>query len=373
MSERSSKLADVAATAKVRSDDGATGRAGSQSRTARNAFRYAALVAGIALLAVIFGSVGWRAIEDNLARVGAWFPVLLILYVIPQLAFALGWWVLFEPRLPASELPALFGVYLAGDSANYLAPGNVAGEPLKVHLLRDRAGGGPTLASVTIHKHADMLAQWLFVAAGVGVALWRFPLPAVARAAALVGVAGLGALLLLVSWALRRGTYSPIVRRLSKWKPLATRLERLRAPAEAVDGRIRTFYAEHRGRFAAATAWCLLGWCGGFLETYLVLRLLVPGAGWATALAVEALAMALNNMLLFIPARLGSAEGVRVAVFVVLGLTAAQGAAYGLVRRGRELLWTIPGLAVLIKRHALDEPPFSQPELAADAEEERAS
>ena len=29
----------------------------------------------------------------------------------------------------------LFAVYLAGDSFNYLAPGGVAGEPLKVHLL----------------------------------------------------------------------------------------------------------------------------------------------------------------------------------------------------------------------------------------------
>ena len=34
-------------------------------------------------------------------------------------------------------------------------------------------------------------------------------------------------------------------------------------------------------------------------------------------------------------------------IFVLLGLPAAQGAAYGVLRRGRELLWTLPGLAVL--------------------------
>jgi hypothetical protein len=88
------------------------------------------------------------------------------------------------------------------------------------------------------------------------------------------------------------------------------------------------------------------------VESWIVLRLIAPGSGWAAAFAVEALAMTLNNVLLFIPARIGSAEGVRVAVFLLIGLTAAQGAAYGLVRRGRELVWVLPGLLVIARRHA---------------------
>ena len=35
---------------------------------------------------------------------------------------------------------------------------------------------------------------------------------------------------------------------------------------------------------------------------------------------------------------------------VLLGLTAAQGVAYGLVRRARELVWLLPGLAVILAR-----------------------
>ena len=41
------------------------------------------------------------------------------------------------------------------------------------------------------------------------------------------------------------------------------------------------------------------------------------------------------------------AEGVRVGIFVLLGLPAAQGAAYSVLRRGRELLWVLPGLGFL--------------------------
>jgi hypothetical protein len=68
--------------------------------------------------------------------------------------------------------------------------------------------------------------------------------------------------------------------------------------------------------------------------------------------AVEALAMILNNVFLFIPGRAGSAEGVRAGVCLLLGLPAAQGVAYGIARRGRELIWIVPGLVVLLTRQA---------------------
>ena len=80
---------------------------------------------------------------------------------------------MIDPLPPLSRLPALFGVYLAGDSVNYLAPGSVAGEPVKARLLRGAAGTAAGSASVTIHKHADLAAQWLFVSPESAAALWR--------------------------------------------------------------------------------------------------------------------------------------------------------------------------------------------------------
>jgi uncharacterized protein (TIRG00374 family) len=323
----------------------------------RRSVRIALLLLGLAVLALVFRSVGWPAIAANLARIGGWFPALAALYGAAQLAFALGWWILFDPERPRPTLARLFTIYLAGDSFNYLAPGGVAGEPLKARMLRGSTSTGEAVASLTIHKHSDLLAQWIFVSLGVAVALWRFPMPLAARLLALAGAAGLGVLLLLLTWGLRRGTYSPVLRGLARWKFLAARLERFHEPAADLDGRIRDFYRLHRGRFAAATGWCFLGWCGGLLETYLVLRLLLPGSGWTAAFAVEALAMALNNMLLFIPGRVGSAEGIRVGVFLVLGFPAGPGAAYSLVRRGRELAWVLPGLLAFFQWQARDLPP----------------
>jgi uncharacterized membrane protein YbhN (UPF0104 family) len=121
-----------------------------------------------------------------------------------------------------------------------------------------------------------------------------------------------------------------------------------------MDERIGEIYERRKEHFLESVGWCLLGWCGGLLETYVVLRLLSPGSGWFEAVAIETLAMLLNTFLFFIPGRIGTAEGVRTALWVLVGFSAAQGIAYGLVRRARELFWLVPGIVVLLKRHVLD-------------------
>ncbi|HEY7113408.1 MAG TPA: lysylphosphatidylglycerol synthase transmembrane domain-containing protein [Thermoanaerobaculia bacterium] len=325
----------------------------------RSALRLALAAAGVALLVWLFRTVGWSAIEENLRNIGALFFVVVALYGLAQVAFFLGWWVVMDPRPAASRLPGLFGVYLAGDAANYVSPGGVAGEPLKVRFLSDSLGAGPALASVTLHKQVDLIAQVAFVLAGVGVALARFPMSSAARAGALAGVGLLGAMLGGLSWALRRGTYGGAVAWLSRFR-IFSRLLRHREQARAVDTSIRRFHDERRGAFAAGIALCFLGWCGGAVETGIVLHRLAPGGGWARALGIEALTNVAVTMLLFLPGRIGGAEGARAGICVLLGLSPAQGVAYGLVRRAREIAWALPGLLVIFARtlrpHRADAP-----------------
>ncbi|HEV8269183.1 MAG TPA: lysylphosphatidylglycerol synthase transmembrane domain-containing protein, partial [Thermoanaerobaculia bacterium] len=232
----------------------------------------------------------------------------------------------------------------------YVAPVGVAGEPVKAHLLADAIGVRPAFASLVLHKHAELFAQTLFLLAGVAIALAVFPLSFAIRALAVAGVILLAALLALMTWGLLRGAFAPIVRRAERLPLVGKRLSRFEKAAEELDDTIREFYAKGDGRFFVSAFWCFFGWCGGLLETFLVLKILAPERGLATAYAVEALSMAIGNMLLVVPARLGFAEGVRVGLFALLGLTSAQGLAYGLVRRAREILWTLPGAIVLLWR-----------------------
>ncbi|HTY42075.1 MAG TPA: lysylphosphatidylglycerol synthase domain-containing protein [Thermoanaerobaculia bacterium] len=305
------------------------------------------LLAGIGLAFLLIWKTGWTAVEANLASIGWWFVGLTALYLLAEIAFTLGWRAVMEPRPPLSSLPDLLRIYLAGNTLNYLAPGSVAGEPVRANMLRDRLETSRAIASVTIFKHAHLLSQALYVALGLGVAVVYFELSAAVRWTALGGVFVLCALLVLMTWGLRKGSFAPILSGLSRLSLLRERLARYRENAEELDRVIRRFYVDRRRHFFEAAAWCFVGWCGGLLETYIVLRLLAPGRGWETAFAAESLAMLLNNMFLFVPARAGTAEGIRTGVFVLLGLPASTGLAYGLIRRGRELLWVAGGLAFL--------------------------
>jgi glycosyltransferase 2 family protein len=320
---------------------------GGREPRARHVSRALLLLAGVALGVFLVWKTGWAAVEANLASIGWWFFGLTALYLLAEIAFVLGWRAVMDPRPPLTSLPGLLRIYLAGNSLNYLAPGSVAGEPLRANMLRERLGTSSAIASVAIFKHAHMLSQALFVASGLAIAVVYFDLPAAVRWAALASVVVLVGLLVLMTWALQKGTFAPILSFLSRFKPLARRLERYQEGALQLDDRIKRFYVDRRPHFFSAAGWCLLGWCGGLLETYIVLRLLAPGRGWETACAIESLAMLLNNMFLFVPGRAGTAEGVRTGVFVLLGLPASTGVAYGLVRRARELMWVLPGLAFI--------------------------
>ena len=308
------------------------------------------LVAGLAVLVAILWIVGWPAILANLGAIGPWFLALVALNLVVQMAFVAGLRLVLEPPLPWSGFLHLYGIYVSGDAANYLAP--TSGEAVKTHLLREwRNRGSAALAAVTLHKQADLVGQTALAILGVTLALLRFDLPGAIAWLAVAGTLALVVLLVLMTWALSRGAFSPILERLAGWKPLATRLERYRSGVRAADDLIGVFYAAHRGRFLAACACSFAGWSGGLVETYIVIRLLAPSAGWETAVAVECLAIVLNNMFLFLPGKLGGAEGVRTGVFVLVGLPAASGAAYSLVRRTRELLWVLPGWVILMRKH----------------------
>jgi uncharacterized protein (TIRG00374 family) len=315
------------------------------------AMRIALFVAGLGALGAILATVGWTSVAANLALIGGWFVGLVALYASAQIAFALGWWVLTGPAPRPVSFGELFAAYLGGDSINYFT--SVGGEPVKAQLLKDRMGFSRALATVTVHRHADVLAQWLFLTAGVGFALAWFPLPTVARVAALASLITLGAMVVGMTWGLRRGAFRGGLAWLGRFRPFAKHASRLSESAARLDATIGEFYREKSGHFGWAVAWCFVGWCGGLVETYLVLRLLSPSHGWAAAIAIESLAMVLNNILLFIPGRVGSAEGVRIGVYALVGMSAAQGTAYALVRRGRELLWLVPGFVVLLRRHVL--------------------
>jgi uncharacterized protein (TIRG00374 family) len=325
--------------------------AADKRRSGRRALRIFLFAIGVGVLAAILAVVGWRPVAANLEMIGWWFPVLVLLYAFVELAFAYGWKVIIGRRRDGPVTFAeTFAAYLASSSVNYFTA--VGGEPIRASLLAGKIGYSRALATATVHRHAEMTSQFIYLLLGAGLTLAHFHLPALLRWAALGSLVLFGAVILWMTIALRRGAFGALLDRVARG-PLKS-LTRFRTAAGKLDERIGEIYQRRQEHFLESVAWCFPGWCGGILETYIIMRLLSPKAGFFEAVAVETLAMLVNTALFFIPARIGTAEGVRAALWVMVGFTAAQGIAYGLVRRAREIVWLIPGVVVLLKRHVLD-------------------
>lgn len=307
------------------------------------------ILAGLAGIVWLCGRIGWPAIRTNIAVIGQWFFLLVVLYLFAQMAFMTGWWVLIGSRARQIGYWRMFCVYLVGDSVNYFVPpANLAGEPVKAHLLSKSVGFGRSVTSIMVHKHAEIVAQVLFLSLSLSVAVTQFALPTGLRIAALILAGGMGVAVVAAFWALKRGAFGALIRGLLK---IGIKPEQIKPEWHAtasLDRWLALFYKTRMPVFYWATCLCLVGWCGGLLETYIVLQWLSAKPSIEMAVAVESLAMVLNTIIFFIPGRVGSAETVRVAVFSVLGLPAAQGAVYSIIRRGREVTWAIPGLLILL-------------------------
>lgn len=281
--------------------------------------------------------------------IGTWFFALVALFLLAQMAFMAGWWVLIGARTRRIGFWRMFGVYLVGDSINYFVPpANLTGEPVKAHLLSGSVGFSRSVTSIIVHKHAEIVAQVVFLSLCLSTAVAQFALPTELWIAAL-GLAGvMGVAVVVAFWALKRRAFGSLLRGLMRIGIKPEHIDPQRHATASLDRWLALFYKTRMPVFYWATLWCLLGWCGGLLETYLVLQWLSPNPSLGTAVAVESLAMALNSIIFFIPGRVGSAETIRVAVFSLLGLPAAQGAVYSMIRRGREVTWAIPGLLILL-------------------------
>jgi hypothetical protein len=127
------------------------------------------------------------------------------------------------------------------------------------------------------------------------------------------------------------------------------RLTRLLPPSWTEPGRDLDAALARLGpwRTAASLACFVLGWAVGAAEIYLILRWVGDAVDWPTALALETGSVLLDGMLFFVPAKVGTQEGGKVALFAVLGLSPARGLTVGVVRRIRELTYAGLGLVAL--------------------------
>ncbi|GIX46170.1 MAG: hypothetical protein KatS3mg131_0381 [Candidatus Tectimicrobiota bacterium] len=301
---------------------------------------------GLGLLGVLLVRHGRQDLSDGLRALGWWLWPWLLLEAVPSFLHAVGWAACFAGLRPPLRLWQLYLVRQAGMAINQLTPtATLGGELARALLLRTALPAAQAVAPVVIGKASVTLAQTLYLAVGVGYLAQQLLLPLellLPAGLALAGIAlGLAGFLL----SQRGRLFSRLLRRLGQRRDGAWG-ERLTPSLEAVDAQLLRYYRRHPWRLWRSCAWHLLAFASEGLKTYVLLRLLLGAAAPALpqAFAIAVAVAALDQVFFFVPARLGTLEGVRLAVLSALGIAQAYGLAFGLVARVEQLVWSALGL-----------------------------
>lgn len=311
---------------------------------ARRWFTVLVLALGASTFAYLLWTFGPAEIWTRLRDFGWGFALVIPFQLLDHAINAYGWRLAFAPEAAAkTSLADLVRVRIAGDGVNYLTPsGNIAGEFVRPGMLRADLPAEVKSASVVVAKATQAAGQALFVIMGLGwLLLGRFEVTggqATAAATAMLVILG-GVCFLL--WA--------FLQEPPAW--LRSRFPSFVEASGPVRLRLRRDLAAHPWRLAGSTVFFMLGYAWGAAEIWLICALMSEPLSASLALSVEFLSNLVDALAFMVPAKIGTQEAGKAAIFKTLGLAAEAGFSVGIIRHLRELLWAGAGLA-LYARHA---------------------
>lgn len=300
------------------------------------------LILGAVVVGVLVYRIGTQPVLETLAKLAWWqFIVVCLPYALIMAVDTLGWRFAFaRDRTPF--LP-LYGARLAGEALNVVtALGSVGGEAVKTWLVRRHVSYEESIPATVIAKTTITMAQALFLLIGIAVAwsvldvgsvvlhgmLWLLVVEVVAVggfvAAQVFGLVARGGRLLRTFGVIKDTAY-----------------------ANTLDTALRGYYLTQWRRLALSVGFHLLGWLLGAAEAFIMLWALGVNPPLLTATVIEALGSGVRFATFLVPASLGALEGANAAAFEALGLGAGVGLAFSFVRRARQIVWVVLGLAVM--------------------------
>jgi uncharacterized protein (TIRG00374 family) len=317
----------------------------------QKAFRLVVFLLGIGAAVYLVAEHG-QTVRESLSRVGWGFSLYLAASFVVYALDTWGWRLVFGQGLPSVGFARLFSIRMAGEAVNKVTPlASMGGEPLKAYLLnRCGADTAEALTSVAVAKNIMTLAQIAFIFVGVLVAITMVP----AKSGALLGFAVFPGIILTA---------------MAVTGVLDHRLRRARKPssgnaASSPDtqppvtkaaasnnvmllwSQFADFFWAHPGAVLLSFSAFFLGWAAGALELLSAAYLLGFRLTITEAVAYEALLASVTMATFFIPAQAGSQEGGFAFLAPLLGLP-PYGVALAVLRRCRDLVWVLYGLAYL--------------------------
>lgn len=283
-------------------------------------------------------------------RLVGWGLVLTIaLEAVSRACNTFGWRCVIPNRPANLGFGEMFMARIAGEATDYVTPSAQLGGQFVIALMvRRKLPMAQGLASVAVAALAEGVGQIVFVAAAIIISIpfeatlhHRLFWPIICGMAIAIGLA--------------TGFFFVQMRDPFSWMwKAAVRLNvphlanpEVKAAAAEADQILKDFYRNHRGAFARSSLFYVIAWSMGPVEIYLLMLMLHVHASWMAALMTEALGLLIERATFLIPAKLVSQEGGKALILSLLGYSPRIGFAIGFLRRIKELVWVLFGLAVL--------------------------
>jgi uncharacterized protein (TIRG00374 family) len=318
-------------------------------------FMLAMLVLGAVLTGVIVYQTDLGEVWARLRTLGPWgFGVVLLVYLVCTVAQAVSWLLTIHaaPTTPR-WLYRVWRVFLVGFALESTTPlAGLGGEPTKAVLLKRHYGLRirDASASLVLTRTTDLIGQVLFISIGTALMFRSEALPAPYRYAAGAGLALFAVAILLFFLAQKNSALSRVEAWLrGSWlggRSLSERTLRALAALEDVDRRLVSYYAAERGRFALSVGAAFAEWMLGAFAVDLALDFLGSPVPFGDAVVIESFLVLVRSALFFVPADLGTQEGALVLVCGAVTGSPAAGLALAAIRRARDLLFILGGLAI---------------------------
>lgn len=303
-----------------------------------------ALATGAILLILTIRYTDWGVIRDGGAR--------LVPAVLAAVAVSGAWhalrtltWSLCFPNTQVIGFRRLFRVRLAAEAVSYVTVRGVAGEPLKVLLLRGEADAAGATAAVALERLTYILFTTILIGLTAAFTLATVPLsPPAERVFVILAATGACAALAVGALARRRAT-RPEKATLRTAPSHRTIVAKTAAFVVDVRRRLDARASGNRRRLVALAALSAASFACMSLEVWMVFRVAGIPIALADAVAIETLTRVASFVTAFIPAGIGSLEASTLAAAAALGTPG--GALLAVSRRLRGLIWAAVGFLVL--------------------------
>jgi phosphatidylglycerophosphate synthase len=298
---------------------------------------WGALVLGLLLLAATVWVMDLSAVRAEIRSLGLALPLVLLASGAWHLARTVAWAACFRhPRRVGFW--RLARVRLAAEAFSYLTIRGIAGEPLKVVLLREDVDPREATAAVALERLAYMVLTTVTVGIGALIAIATLPLSSIWFRIFRGFAIGAGVLVLIACGVLTgRGTY--VERLLGRSKGPVARF------IVAVERQLLELARHNARRLLVLVAMNVLCYASMALEVWIVLRAVGVPASLIGSLAVETFSRVASFASAFIPANIGALEATSLAAVGAIG-AGGGGAALALARRIRGIFWAAAGLLI---------------------------